>query len=305
MYPTSQLNKFKKIRVSVITLSLCSCFVTLYQSYLIMDNFSLIPQPYLIKNFVSYTNPIHKSITEPSNDDWTAVFQYPVKITHGISKTQISKRFRLAGVYSVCSINRNLQKRFAIIDDMTKKQQHVVSENDKIDDVEILNIFDNKVVLRSLDGIEELYLSSTSVESGPATQKGIGDTSKLVTSKYGAKRLGEFSWVFQRQNLIDYYKELLSDTSRLVKVFDSMQPVRDELGKITGYKLKIYGEKDFFDVAGLKEGDIIREVNSMPMTSRKLSEYYIGEFIKGRANTFVLGIERDGKLQKQVYQIRD
>lgn len=302
MYPTSQLNKLKKISVSAIILSLCACFVALWQSYLILDKFSL-PQPSLIKNFIS--KPIRKSITEPSNGDWTSVFQYPVKITSGISKAELSKRFRLAGVYSVCSINGKLQKRFAILDDMTKKQQHVVSENDKFDDVEILNIFDNKLILRSSGGIEEIYLSGTNIEPGTVTPKVMADTSKLVTSKYGGKRLGEFSWVFQRQNLIDYYKDLLSDPSRLVKVFDSMQPVRDEIGKITGYQLKIHGEKEFFDTVGLKEGDIIREVNSMPMTSRKLSEYYIGEFIKGSVNTFVFGIERGGKLQKQVYQIRD
>jgi type II secretory pathway component PulC len=229
---------------------------------------------------------------------------YPRTITNRATNPEGSKRFRLAGIYSIWNPDGKLDKRYAILDDISRKQQHLVKENDKIGDIEILNIFDNKLILRTPGGIEEIPLTASSAETVAKTQKEVEDAYR-PTSKYGGKRLGEFSWTFQRQNLVDYYKELLSDPARLVKVFDSMQPVRDELGKITGYKLKILGEREFFDAVGLKEGDVIREVNSMPMTSRKLSEYYIGEFIKGRANSFVLGIERGGKVQKHVYQIRD
>jgi hypothetical protein len=42
----------------------------------------------------------------------------------------------------------------------------------------------------------------------------------------------------------------------------------------------------------------------MRMTSRRRAEYFIGEFVKGRVNAFVLDIERGGRPAKLVYQVR-
>jgi hypothetical protein len=42
----------------------------------------------------------------------------------------------------------------------------------------------------------------------------------------------------------------------------------------------------------------------MRMTNRRRAEYFIKEFVKDRANAFVLDIERGGKPHKLIYQVR-
>ena len=104
--------------------------------------------------------------------------------------------------------------------------------------------------------------------------------------------------------LVEYYKELMDEPDRLVKVFDSLKPLYDGQRRITGYVLGVEGEKEFFDAVGLKEGDIVRSVNSMKMTSQSRAEYFIGEFIKGRLGALVLDVERGGEPKKLIYLIR-
>jgi hypothetical protein len=120
----------------------------------------------------------------------------------------------------------------------------------------------------------------------------------------GGRRVSENSWVYDRQRVLDYYAEMLDNPDRLVNLFDSMRPVYDDDRNITGYRLDIRGEKDFFESVGMREGDIVRRVNSIEMTSRRRVEFFIGEFVADRANAFVFEIERDGEPRKFVYQIR-
>ena len=75
-------------------------------------------------------------------------------------------------------------------------------------------------------------------------------------------------------------------------------------GKIEGYELEVFGEKEFFASAGLQAGDVVRSVNSIEMTNRRRAEYLISEFINDRVNVVVMDIERDGKPSKFIYQIR-
>ncbi|MEI7782138.1 MAG: hypothetical protein WCJ18_09475 [Planctomycetota bacterium] len=54
----------------------------------------------------------------------------------------------------------------------------------------------------------------------------------------------------------------------------------------------------------VREGDVVRKVNSMIMTSQKRAEYFIGEFLQNRVSAIVFDIERDNKPQKLIYFIR-
>jgi len=110
--------------------------------------------------------------------------------------------------------------------------------------------------------------------------------------------------MFSRKPLLDYYQELLDEPNRMVAVFDTMKPVRDEQNKITGYVVGLEGEKDFFSAVGLQQGDIVRSVNSFPMTNRRRAEAFIDQFLKDQMNAFVLEVERGGKTVKQVYQLK-
>ncbi len=64
------------------------------------------------------------------------------------------------------------------------------------------------------------------------------------------------------------------------------------------------GEKDFYSEVGFQDGDIVRKVNSMRMTSQRRAEYFIGEFVQDRLGAVVIDIERNGEPKKLVYLVQ-
>lgn len=227
------------------------------------------------------------------------------------SKTgELAKRFRLAGTFfEYITGDAKSDTRRAILDDLRNKTQYITKEQDKIDDVTIVSILRDRVILRDLSGEEELWLSfAKSGASGAKPGEGEGNTPESaisdITAQFGGKQIGKNRWVFKRKALLDYYSGLRDEPKRLLHVFDSLKPARDKNNKINGYILDITGEADFFHAVGLKEGDIIRSANSMRMKNRNRAEYLINEFIADRANAFVLDVQRNGKKEKLIYQIR-
>ena len=103
---------------------------------------------------------------------------------------------------------------------------------------------------------------------------------------------------------MNYYSELMDDPERIAALYVSMKPEYAEGGSIAGYVLDMQGEKEFFEAAGLQNGDIVRKVNSLQMSSQKRAEYFIGEFAKNRLNAVVLDVERGGQNRKLIYLIR-
>jgi type II secretory pathway component PulC len=125
----------------------------------------------------------------------------------------------------------------------------------------------------------------------------------LELNRFG-KKVEADRWIFSRDKLLAYYQDLLDEPARLAKVFDSLKPLYDENRRITGYVLGVEGEGDFFKAVGLREGDIVRSVNSLEMTSRRRAEYFIREFVGNRLNIFVLDVQRKEGPQKLIYEVR-
>ena len=100
---------------------------------------------------------------------------------------------------------------------------------------------------------------------------------------------------------MDYYEELKSRPERLVTVFDTMAPVYDANERIEGYKVDIKGEAEFFKAIGFNQGDIVREVNGIPMTNRRAAENLIRRYADDDLDFIVIKMERDGKPIQQVY----
>ncbi|MGI6086514.1 MAG: hypothetical protein ACOYCD_01015 [Kiritimatiellia bacterium] len=223
---------------------------------------------------------------------------------------ELNKRYRLAGTFFACGERQ--QSRKAIIDDLQAKSsgnQKLVGEGDTLDDagaILVATIQTEFVILRTGTREEKIWLSFTSVPSHPAAEsdriKPTDADAVGMLARFGS-RVEDRRWLLKRDALLQYYQELMADTERLGKVFESLKPVYKE-SRIAGYVLDVVGEKDMFHAFGLRQNDVIRKVNSMPMTSQRRAEYFISEFVKDRVNGFVLDIERDGKPQKFVYLIR-
>lgn len=230
-----------------------------------------------------------------------------------IPQESAAKRFRLAGTFFAVGLNQ--QSRKAILDDLQKKEQLLVAEGDLLDQAQgtignetrVLSIMSDRIILRRGTIDEQIMLcftgnsqsnSQSAAYSAGAEGKSLAD----MQNRFG-KRVGDKRWVLTRSELMSYYKEVLNNTDRLAKVYDSLKPVYQG-NNIAGYTLMVEGEGEMFAALGLQQGDVIRQVNSMPMTSQMRAEYFIGEFVKNRVNGFVLDIERSGRKEKLIYMVR-
>lgn len=201
--------------------------------------------------------------------------------------------------------------RRAVLDDEASGRDLIVSEGDEIDGIRVAGVAYDSVTLvsGSREWVLRLAFSGRAGEAnsegtaGPTNEAAGGSGRVLGTSRFGEQTQSD-RWEFRREKLLEYYQEVLDDPQRLVAIFDSLKPLYDDNRRIHGYVLGVEGEKKFFDDVGLREGDIVRSVNSMPMTSRARAEYFISEFVADRANAFVIEIEREGAPQKLTYLLR-
>ncbi len=217
---------------------------------------------------------------------------------------EVQDRYRLAGTFFIEGAG-DLQRK-AILDCLLKREQVIVSEGDALDDLTVDKIYYDHVTLRGLSGSFDIWVEfSAKAESfHPGTTNAPMASVSGGTNKFGCVKTQENRWKFSRKPLLDYYQELLDEPDRMVAVFDTMKPVRDEGNKITGYVVGIEGEREFFDAVGLRQGDIVRAVNSIPMTNRRRAEAFIDQFLKDQMNAVVLEVERSGQSTKQIYQMQ-
>jgi type II secretory pathway component PulC len=224
----------------------------------------------------------------------------------------LGKRFRLAGTFFAFGEGGENDGAYckAILDDVAKGEQYLVKEGDVLEDVQVVRIYADRILLRDQGQEEELWLSfahalsakpaePSQAEKQPVTAT---ETPVLEQNRFG-KRVGEFRWVLSRDALMAYYRQLLDDPERLAQIYVSMKPDYKE-GAIAGYRVDIEGEGELLHAAGLQNGDIIRKVNSMIMTSQRRAEFFIGEFTKNRLSAVVLDVERDNQPKKLIYLIR-
>ncbi|MBM4148353.1 MAG: hypothetical protein FJ224_04850 [Lentisphaerae bacterium] len=253
-----------------------------------------------------------------SSSDWVTPF-LPGSLNAGVfggvgagtlQGGPVSQRFRLAGTFTADGDDDGTEHRRAVIDELSARAQHVVSEGSAIGDAVIVRISADKVVVK-LGSVEEDLLLTF---SGPTAEAVSHDSTGLVGAAssgipgspdaFGGVRTGENRWVYSRKALVDYYSTLRDSPERLVAVFDSLKPVYGENRRINGYRLGIEGEKEFFDSVGLREGDIVRKANSIEMSSRRRAEFLISQFVQDKANVFVLDVDRDGQDMRLVYEVR-
>ena len=222
----------------------------------------------------------------------------------------LSARYRLAGVFLILSdVGRSdAQHRCAILDDLQTQKQYLATEAETLDQIRVVTVENDHVVLSDGSREETIYLAASTLPghgvAGAAKLPTDNVPEILETNRFG-NRIGETRWEFNRQAILDYYQEMMDNPERLAALFMAMEPDRDVEGKVAGFRLNMeVGEKDFYTQIGLKQGDVVRKVNSMRMTSQRRAEYFIGEFVQNRLGAVVFDIERDGKPEKLIYLIK-
>ncbi len=221
----------------------------------------------------------------------------------------LADRFRLAGTFRVMQPSGLVRK--AVISDQLKTNQTIVATGDFLDDgILVEAIDDRRIELVQNDVTCELTLEYAAVDGGSNRTDDAGGMAE-DTRGYEVVSRGRFGlqvtedrWLFERKKMLAYYNEVLEDADRLVALFDSLKPLYDEKRKIGGYILIPEGEKEFFREVGLKEGDVLRKVNKMPLMNRRVAEGFIRDFADNQMNVAVLDIEREGKPATLVFEFR-
>jgi len=232
----------------------------------------------------------------------------------------LGRRFRLVGTFLAYSgrVTDGDVVRKAVLDDRTNILQRIVAEGETFEAVTVARVMRDKVTLRQGGREETLTLRFESAasdsgasggadggaQSGPSGASPVAGAAAPGQDRFGGRQVGENKWRFDRRPLLDYYAELRDNPERLVKLFDSFKPVYDARRRVSGYKIKYEGESEFLKSVGLKEGDVVRTVNSMRMTSQRRAEFFIKEFIDNRSNAFVMDVERNGQPTTMTYEAR-
>jgi type II secretory pathway component PulC len=252
-------------------------------------------------------SPLPRSDAAGAITDWSVFRGAAAPVA---AREEAAGRFRLAGTY-IASGGDGPDTRRAVLDDIRRGTQSVVSEGDALSDTSsVLRILHDRVILGRNGAEETLWLTFRGGSSRAATgAKETGESAGAaletpVPDRFGGVRTGEYRWTFSRESLVAYYNELLGEPERLVSMFDTMKPVYSTSGTIEGYRVGLEGERDFFQSAGLRQDDVVRSVNSVPMTNRRRAEALIRQFAEGRASAYVFEIERGGSPQRLVYEIR-
>ena len=228
-------------------------------------------------------------------------------------------RFRLAGTIRVYDTGveggRTASDRRAVVEDREKPGKvFIVKVGDRLaDGVRVRAIEPRRVRLEANGREVELRLRGRNADEAESefderrndhwSRLDLGDQAILSESRLGVQ-IEDRRWVLDRRRVMDYYQEVLDDGDRLVAVFDSFKPLRNDQRRIDGYILVPEGEREFFEMVGLKEGDIVRKVNSMPLTSRRIAEAFIRDFANGELGAVVLEVEREGTPVQLIYELR-
>ncbi|MEI6808516.1 MAG: hypothetical protein WCN95_07315 [bacterium] len=249
-----------------------------------------------------------------SSSDWS-IFRN-IRSTAG-NMSSLAQRFRLAGIFcwTPTETGSTGTVRKAIIDNMQVKpmKEVVAIEGDTIDGIVVTRIFEKSIILRDGSLEEELFLAfagagTGTVASASSDGSPSGSLGKAVyTNRFGAY-MGDSRWVMNRDGLLAYAQELTDSPARAEKLFESMAPVYGQgpggRRVVEAYKLKVTGEKEFYDAVGLVEGDVVRKVNGEPVTSKRRAMQWINSFRSGSESAFLMDIERDGKPVKLEYMMR-
>ena len=222
---------------------------------------------------------------------------------------QLAARYRLAGVFLILGDPDAVgaEHRCAILDDVQEQRQILAGEGEDVGSARVVRVAADHVVL-SADGREEtLVLTAGTLpgRDGAGAGAAAAEPAKILETTRFGNRVGETRWEINKAAVLEYYREMMDNPERLAGLFNAMEPDRDTEGKVAGYRLNVArGEKDFYTQVGLRDGDVVRKVNSMRMTSQRRAEYFIGEFVQDRLGAVVIDVERDGQPQKLVYLVK-
>lgn len=178
----------------------------------------------------------------------------------------------------------------ALIEDPTTKEQKLYKLHDEINGAKIIKIEGFRVILRRKGSDEMLVLfEGTDTEKREVMQR------TVKNGLSGIEKIGENRYRLEKEEVA----EILDDLSNFMSQLRVTPHLRK--GEAQGFRISNIKRGSFVQKIGLRNGDIIREVNGENINNpERVLEFYSQLKTKG---TFSLAIERNRKKQTLFYEV--
>ncbi|MGA1791464.1 MAG: type II secretion system protein GspC [bacterium] len=157
---------------------------------------------------------------------------------------------------------------FAIILDQRSRKQDLYTEGDQIGPAQLIKIYRHKVILLH-DGNEEMLLAFDQLDDSLDASLAVDDASSTDEQTEPAKlptrvgkKIGTNHWVLARdevQDVITNSSQLLTQV-RIIPHF-----AKGKMDEPDGFQVANIKPRSFFDMMGLRNGDVIKSVNREPI----------------------------------------
>jgi type II secretory pathway component PulC len=107
-----------------------------------------------------------------------------------------------------------------------------------------------------------------------------------------------------RAPVVSFGESIQADSARKQRLAESFIPSLNAEDQIIGFRVSDRCEPELSARFGLQTGDILLKINSIRITRSRRLEYLADEFMKNRANIFILDLNRDGTRLRQIYVFR-
>jgi len=195
---------------------------------------------------------------------------------------------------------------FAIILDERSRQQDLYTEGDQIGPAQLIKIYRHKVILLH-DGNEEMLLAFDQLDAALDASLAVNDPSSADQQTESAtlptrigKKIGTNHWAIGRdevQDVITNSSQLLTQV-RIIPHF-----AQGRMDEPDGFQVANIKPRSFFDMMGLRNGDVIKSVNREPIDNpEKAFEAYQKFKQESQIEVIVLRNNREMTLK---YDIND
>lgn len=186
---------------------------------------------------------------------------------------------------------------FAVIEDRRSRKEDLYRIGDMIlGEAKLTQIHRDRVVILR-DGKKEILELTVTEERGRKRRQDVASsqTPPLVPGS-GVRRLGSDRWSVSREEL-ESAKTNMSQLMTQIRIAPNFTD-----GKPDGFKLLSIKRGSLFDRLGLRNGDVVRHVNGVPLDSPQKALELYAELESGQS--VALGILRRGKEQILNYELQ-
>jgi len=207
-----------------------------------------------------------------------------------LAKTSLDVRLRGTAV-------RDGGSSFAFIEDKRARKEDLYRVGDMIlGEAKVIQIFEDRVVVLREGKKEILELFVDEGEAKGSPRKTASSKRPPTVLGRGVRRLGSNRWTISREEM-ESAKANMSQLMTQVRIAPNFTE-----GKPDGFKLLSIKRGSLFDRLGLRNGDVVRQINGVPLDSPEKALEIYGQLESGQSVSVT--ILRRGREQSFTYELK-